>query len=266
MSLKKENRALTDKSRSQIDGFCPDSENYDGATFGQSLINFMTLATGSVKTALQKPANYKKNINHRRYLQKQLKICSRRKKRNTKAKTGPKTKKRANKQTLGTANDVWFGQTNCGGTSMSSEPNNNQEFSPNNNLFLPYETSFNGLGSGCIIQNSLTSSTNFQNGFSWSNFSYSGQEQTNVLAAQQMDNTSAFFRDDSLPVMLDDDAEQFLTGEELTHVLDIKDLFVPERTQENENNNVLIYESCTVNENVYNGFQTVPSTTSILSW
>ncbi len=32
----------------------------------------------------------------------------------------------------------------------------------------------------------------------------------------------------------------FLTGEELTHVLDIKDLFVPERTQENENNNVLI--------------------------
>ncbi len=43
-------------------------------------------------------------------------------------------------------------------------------------------------------------------------------------------------------------------------------LFVPERTQENENNNVLIYESCTVDENVYNGFQTVPSTTSILSW
>ena len=40
MSLKKENRPLTDKSRSQIDGFCPDSENYDGATFGQSLINF----------------------------------------------------------------------------------------------------------------------------------------------------------------------------------------------------------------------------------
>ena len=266
MSLRKENRALTDKSRSQVDGFCPDSENYDGATFGQSLINFMTLATGSVKTALQKPANYKKNINHRRYLQKQLKICSRRKKRNTKAKTGPKTKKRANKQTLATANDVWFDQANCGGTSMSSEPNNNQEFSTNNNLFLPYETSFNGLGSGCIIQNSLTSSTNIQNGFSWSNFSYSGQEQTNVLATQQMDNTSPFFRDDSLPVMLDDDAEQFLTGEELTRVLDIKDLFVPERTQENENNNVFIYESCTVGENVYNGFQTVPSTTSILSW
>ena len=60
MSLEKENEALTTKNSSQTDAFCSDGENSDGATFGQSLIKFMTLATGSVKTALQKPVNYKK--------------------------------------------------------------------------------------------------------------------------------------------------------------------------------------------------------------
>jgi hypothetical protein len=269
MSFETEHRAFANKQRSQIDGLCPDSEKNDGATFGQSLINFMTLATGSVKTALQKPANYKKNINHRRYLQKQLKICSRRKKRSTKAKTGPKAKKGASKQALGTASDVWFGQANCGDIFMASEGNLNQQFSANNNLFLPYEAAFNGVGSGYNIQNSVTNSTNFQNRFPWNNFTYAGQEQANLLAKQQIDNTSsAFFRDDSLPVMLDEEAEQFLTGEELTHVLDIKDLFVPERAHaENGSNDVLKFNSsCTFDENIYSGFQTVPSTSSILSW
>ena len=54
MSLEKENQALTTKNSSQTDAFCSDGEKSDGATFGQSLIKFMTLATGSVKTALQK--------------------------------------------------------------------------------------------------------------------------------------------------------------------------------------------------------------------
>ena len=82
-----------------------------------------------------------------------------------------------------------------------------------------------------------------------------------------MDNGSAFFRDDSLPIMLDEEAEQFLTGEELTQVLDIKDLFVPGRTQESENDNELMFRSnFTFDENLYSCFQTVPSSTSILSW
>ena len=70
-----------------------------------------------------------------------------------------------------------------------------------------------------------------------------------------------------LPVLLHEDAEQFLTGEELTRVLDINDLFVPERAEENENNEtVLKYSCCTFDETAYNGFHTVTSTTSILSW
>ena len=266
MSVRNETGGLPNKTRSQIDGLSLDGEKNDGATFGQSLINFMTLATGSVKTALQKPANYKKNINHRRYLQKQLKICSRRKKRSTKAKTGPKNKKAVNKQALGTASDVWLRQANCGDIFVASEGNSFQEF-PTNNLFLPYETAFSTSASGYNMQNSLAQSANFQNGYTRSDLIYSEQEQGNFFTTQSMDNGSAFFRDDSLPIMLDEEAEQFLTGEELTEVLDIKDLFVPGRTQETENNSALMCESnCTFDGNLFSGFQTVPSTTSILGW
>ncbi|XP_028413201.1 uncharacterized protein LOC114536042 [Dendronephthya gigantea] len=233
----------------------------DGATLGLSLIKFMTLATGSVKTALQKPANYKKNINHRRYLQKQLKICPRRKKRSgTKAKTGPKVKTGASKQALGTATQGWYRQTNChGGLYMNTNPN--QGFATNNNIYLPREASGSEVGLGNAeyhSQEAFANSTNFQNGFIWN------QQQTDCFATQQIHSTSSY-RDDTMPFMLYEETEQFLTGEELTHALDINDLFVPERSQEN-NEDVFKYSSCTLDENMYNIFQTVPSTTSILSW
>ena len=236
-------------------------KNDDGATFGQSLLHFMTLATGSVKTALQKPANYKKNINHRRYLQKQLKICTRRKKRSPKARTGGKSKKGGNMKTAQSSATQWFhaGQTNYGELCME-----NQEFSAYNHLVLPYEASFHSLPTKEYpYQHFSTHNLNIQNGCH--NLSYSGQEGTNVLAAQPpTDSNTTIFREDPLPDVLD--AEQFLTGEELTHALDIKDLFVPERAlQENESNETLMYP-CTFDENMYNGFQTVPSTSSILSW
>ena len=48
------------------------SRKEDQSTAGSSLLNFMNLASGNVKTALEKPANFKRNINHRRYLQKRL--------------------------------------------------------------------------------------------------------------------------------------------------------------------------------------------------
>ena len=147
---------------------------------------------------------------------------------------------------------------------MTPEANNHQHFSTSNNVFLPYDVPCNGLGNGYGFPNSLTNESNFQNGFmSWDSFAYPGQ---GVSATQQMDSTSASFKDDTVPVLLHEDAEQFLTGEELTHVFDINDLFVPERAEENGNNEtVLKYSSCTFDETVYNGFQTVPSTTSILS-
>ena len=40
---------------------------------GQSLLKFMDMASDTVKCAMSKPTNFKKNINHRRYLQRQVK-------------------------------------------------------------------------------------------------------------------------------------------------------------------------------------------------
>lgn len=250
------------------------SKKGDEETCGQSLINFMTLATGSVKTALQKPANYKKNINHRRYLQKQLKICSRRKKRSTKSKvkTAPKMRKGGSKRALGNvSNELWFEEANCGEIFLTAEAVNRfGDASKNSSIFPAFETSFNGFGRVFSSQNNFTNnSTNFQNGFTWHNsaFSEHEQEQAQLLAMQHSENNCAFVSDDSLPIMIDEETEQFLTGEELTHVLDIKDLFVPERAQENNGfNDIVKYSSCTFDENMYSGFQTVPSATSILSW
>ena len=54
--------------------------------------------------------------------------------------------------------------------------------------------------------NSLTNDSNFQNGFmSWNSFAYSGK---GASATQLMDSTSAFFKDDTVPVLLHEDAEQ----------------------------------------------------------
>ena len=268
MSFESGKEALGNTSHSQIavEKVSESELKNDGATLGQSLIKFMTLATGSVKTALQKPANYKKNINHRRYLQKQLKICPRRKKRSgAKAKTGPKVKKGASKEKLVTKPQVWYRQTNCHGGQFM-ETNLNQDFSTNNNIYLPREALGSEIGlrnAECHFQEAFANSTNFHNGFTWSQITCTGQQQSDCFATQQVHGTS--FKDDTLPFMLYEEPEQFLTGEELTHALDIKDLFVPERAQEN-NENVLKHSSCTFDENMYNSFQTVPSTSSILSW
>ena len=77
------------------------------------------------------------------------------------------------------------------------------------------ETSFRTSASGYSMQNSLTQRANFQSGYARSDLIYSEQEQGNFFTTQSTDNGSGFFRDDSLPIMLDLEAEQFLIGEEL---------------------------------------------------
>ena len=62
-----------------LGNFSSDVRKDEQVTAGSSLLNFMNLASGNVKNALEKPANFKRNINHRRYLQKQLRNYGKRK-------------------------------------------------------------------------------------------------------------------------------------------------------------------------------------------
>lgn len=237
-----------------------DAEINDCTTLGQSLIKFMNLATGTVKTALQKPANYKKNINHRRYLQKQLKICTRRKKRGPKTKTGSKPKK-ASPESAGTlpVTDVWMGQEN---------PRQMDTRTLQENTFLSYERSFQNVGVFSSLEyayhdfSNLRNSTNRENGFFASNSAIPGQDIQDL--SPHMNNTTFLYTDELLPDVLVE-ADNFLTGEELTRSLDIKDLFVPERIERLDDINAFSYSP---NDESYacNGFQTIPSTTDILSW
>lgn len=236
----------------------------DCTTPGQSLIKFMNLATGSVKTALQKPANYKKNINHRRYLQKQLKICTRRKKRAPKTKTASNLKNFSNGVPgFSTATtEIW----KCG--QMYGNQNFDNQIPPfQEKVFLPYETSFQSNGVLSMVECSfhdLSSAVNKESGF-FTPYSFIPSQDT--TASSHMNNTGLAHRDDLLPDIFEE-PENFMTGEELTRTLDIKDLFVPSQTVQFEESveEIVTFPHSSIDGTVCNEFQTIPSTSNILSW
>ena len=262
----------------------------DCSTFGQSLIKFMSLATGSVKMALQKPANYKKNINHRRYLQKQLKICTRRKRRNTKCKSAAaaaqskKTPPEA--QRFMPAAEVWLrghqGMRERGGLTFARQGAGNEILPLQGNACLPFEASFhtsNGVLSSleCSLHD-LPAGNNNQVAF-FAPHSVGGAQHGRDLSHLNNVNGSTFRDDLLLPEVVMEETESFLTGEELTRALDIKDLFVPDRNEGFEGGAQEIeagFSYSSVDKTVFsdfnvsgfnvNGFQTIPSTTNIISW
>lgn len=267
------------------------SENKnDCSTFGQSLIKFMSLATGSVKMALQKPANYKKNINHRRYLQKQLKICTRRKRRNTKGKSAAaaqskKTPREAQRFMPGA--EVWLrghqGMHEHHGQAFARQGAGNEILPVQGNTCLPFEASFhtsNGVLSSleCSLHDLAASTNNRQVSF-FAPHSVGGVQNGRDLSHLNNANGSTFRDDLLLPEVITEETESFLTGEELTRALDIKDLFVPDRNEGFEGGGQEIeagFSYSSVDKTVLsdfnvsgyhvNGFQTIPSTTNIISW
>lgn len=237
-------------------------ENSEETCFGQSLLKFMTLATGSVKTALQKPENYKKNINHRRYLQKQLKICPRRKRRNTKGTTAHKKK---NNNHIKAQQNLMFNKSN-----NEVFPLSNGEQIPQNNMFVSHNTAQVLSPSTNEIQTYLANDIHSQ--YAWNSFACSPDygNQTDPVSPLTTLCTNSFVRDDSFHGLINEESEQFLTGEELTQVLDIKDLFVPEKTlkghEESDDVGLKTLSCRNFEENVFDGFQTVPTTMGILTW
>ncbi|EDO40089.1 predicted protein [Nematostella vectensis] len=202
-------------------------ESADFLNSGSSLLNFMNLASGNVKTALEKPANFKRNINHRRYLQKQLRNYSKRKTDSPAKKSSNKIK--ANEKVLKSqALRYMKGIADARRPEMkSSFPDRDRNALRERNIAQNYwpETA------ACTPQE--FSSLNYQP------FGYPRNENpidfTSVSLENFLADATCEYEVNSTPVDCIPAIEaepvmdsEFMTGEELTRNLDIKDLYVPD--------------------------------------
>ncbi|XP_068672358.1 uncharacterized protein [Montipora foliosa] len=212
-------------------------------TAGSSLLTFMNLASGNVKNALEKPANFKRNINHRRYLQKQLRNFGKRKPSEMILKKPKDVFKHKNNGLSGIKSGVSRNSSRQEGNSKKSEKNAFVGSCENPSLRdrnLPpsfwqepfvkdvTETCMYPLYPGTFLPraedsedpyNPATFETYFEG---WSEFVVQPEVPTEVLSpcsesvgAPSLSSEEAIFDD-------------FMTGEELTQNIDIKDLYVPE--------------------------------------
>jgi hypothetical protein len=180
---------------------------------GHSLLSFMNLASNKVKTALEKPNTFKRNINHRRFLQKQFRAMVKSPEKNS----GRKSIAREN------IDSVNFTIRDCSGQSFppplshnfvqfdaldTSIPN--LAFEPPNYSYAPFARS-EGYGQEQTLQSQRQIQCNaFESGHV--------AKQNSCL--YQSDCSS------SVPELIVE--EDFLTGEELTQAIELKDLFIPE--------------------------------------
>lgn len=205
---------------------------------GNSLLSFMTLATGSVKTAMEKPATFKRNINHRRYLQKQLRNYAKKKSDNppkkglvSRMKNEKGNYKLQNVSILKSMQSSWKSDRPSKRseklTEVSSEVDNNQQGALQTfwqepvfaDFTQPYVSSY----SIHQMQPRGAMEESFQNPAfetlveNWSDYETQGY-------------SSESSKSESVPSISSDDGscEEFMTGEELTRNIDIKDLYVPE--------------------------------------
>ncbi|XP_067045200.1 uncharacterized protein [Acropora muricata] len=213
------------------------------ANAGCSLLTFMNLASGNVKNALEKPANFKRNINHRRYLQKQLRNFGKRKpnemilkkpkevfkhKSNSLSNIKHSTSRNSSGQPEGNFKKA---EKNSGFGSYEKPSLRERNLPPSfwqeplvedvaqTCMFPLYPTSFH---TGANDSEGLYNPTTFESYFDgWSEF-----------AAREVptESLSPYAESAGAPSVSSEEAinDDFMTGEELTQNIDIKDLYVPE--------------------------------------
>lgn len=201
----------------------------DTLSTGSLLLSFMTQASGNVKTALEKPANFKRNINHRRYLQKQL--------RNYSKKKGDISTKKTSTAKLKSSHNV--GKQNYKSQNMPYMKNVRENW-------LSSEKERNALKErnlpASFWQEPIIPTT-YQHDMT--TYQYQPNEPNNeiesylngwnnaIAAYDNMNRATEFPTTDAVipTIAASEDGgftEDFMTGEELTRNLDIKDLYVPE--------------------------------------
>ncbi|XP_031571819.1 protein FAM181A-like [Actinia tenebrosa] len=213
----------------------------DPLSTGSLLLNFMNQASGNVKNALEKPANFKRNINHRRYLQKQLRNYSKRKGDNTQSKKSSPMKHKTAQQNGGGRQN--YKSQNIGYVKSLQSWSNEMAAHKSNG-----EKERNALKErnlpASFWQEPVMASfpQDFNNGYSYHQY----EARTGEECSQNPNEIQAFLDGwngyeargefspestvDSIPSISSEDAslEEFMTCEELTRNLDIKDLYVPE--------------------------------------
>lgn len=206
---------------------------------GNSLLSFMTLASGNVKTAMEKPATFKRNINHRRYLQKQLRNYAKKKSDNppkknmvSRMKTDKGSYKLQNLSVLKSMHSSWKSERTSRKASKLADVSTEEEKKQRGALqtfwqeplFADFNQSYVSTYSLHQMQTRGTmddsfNSPAFENALvgNWNDY-------------ETRDYSSESSKTESVPSISSDDGscEEFMTGEELTRNIDIKDLYVPE--------------------------------------
>ena len=226
---------------------------------GRSLLNFMNFASGNLKSALEKPANFKRNINHRRYLQKQLKNYSKRKNdAGSGRKAGgsytarSKASSKGHERRIPLTTKNWSSEMPKPEAYMAELQVDKTPGLRERNFPLSFWQEPIDVGSPA---KEYAGSFYPMEQFQTSAYTAKKEIYETSCCEPYLENWESCTRPElspqsshceSIPSTLSDDSilDEFLTGEELTRSIDIKDLYVPELCLTDRSTEGLHEDSC----------------------